>query len=368
MIEYQNFEYTSAKIEATALTTSQGQKEYHLIIHPRKAVGFKEQYNLAKDAMRTFIRNEAPEAVPIFMRWFMSDAANQQEIIEADDFPCAVSYIEQPPLDGSKVKLWVWLASDASVSRSDDGLWTAEFSGSRHLWLSHQIRTKGNSLQQTWDMFNKYSDLLKGRGCSLKDNCIRTWLYVQDIDANYEGVVKGRRELFSQEGLTPQTHYIASTGIAGRAADLASKIIMDAYALEDIHESQVHYLKGSTHLNPTHEYGVTFERGTLVEHQDRSHVFISGTASINNKGEIEHPGDITGQTSRMIRNVEVLLEEAGCTYKDVMVMTVYLRDIADYDDVHDMIMERFPDHPKAFLWAPVCRPGWLVEMECIASR
>jgi hypothetical protein len=31
-------------------------------------------------------------------------------------------------------------------------------------------------------------------------------------------------------------------------------------------------------------------------------------------------------------------------------------------------MERFPEHPKVFLLAPVCRPGWLVEMECMAVK
>ena len=105
-----------------------------------------------------------------------------------------------------------------------------------------------------------------------------------------------------------------------------------------------------------------------MTHADRSHVFLSGTASIDNKGEIVHPGDIAGQTLRMIENVGVLLEEAGCTFGDVMHMIVYLRNMKDYDEVYEMIMERFPEHPKVFLLAPVCRPGWLVEMECMAVK
>jgi enamine deaminase RidA (YjgF/YER057c/UK114 family) len=126
------------------------------------------------------------------------------------------------------------------------------------------------------------------------------------------------------------------------------------------------YLKGSTHLNPTHEYGVTFERGTAVDYDDRRHVIISGTASIDNKGQIVHPGDIRNQTLRMWENVEVLLAEAEATYDDVMHMIVYLRDIADYSVVSRMFNERFPECPKVFVQAPVCRPGWLIEMECIA--
>ena len=133
-------------------------------------------------------------------------------------------------------------------------------------------------------------------------------------------------------------------------------------------QEKISYLKGSTHLNPTHEYGVTFERGTAVDYDDRRHVVISGTASIDNKGQIVHPGDVKAQTLRMWENVEVLLDEAGCTYDDVMHMIVYLRDIADHAAVKSLYDERFPDHPKVFVWAPVCRPGWLIEMECMAVR
>ena len=51
-----------------------------------------------------------------------------------------------------------------------------------------------------------------------------------------------------------------------------------------------------------------------------------------------------------------------------MNMIVYLRDISDYEKVRYIFDSRYPDIPKVFLWAPVCRPGWLVEMECMAIK
>ena len=81
-----------------------------------------------------------------------------------------------------------------------------------------------------------------------------------------------------------------------------------------------------------------------------------------------HPGDIRKQTLRMWENVEVLLAEAECTFENIGHLIVYLRDIADYVVVKEMFDERFPDKPKVFLLAPVCRPGWLVEMECMAVK
>ena len=67
-------------------------------------------------------------------------------------------------------------------------------------------------------------------------------------------------------------------------------------------------------------------------------------------------------------NVEKLLEEGGSSMDDVMEMLVYLRDMADYETVRALFDERFPRTPKVFLLAPVCRPTWLIEMECVALK
>ena len=105
-----------------------------------------------------------------------------------------------------------------------------------------------------------------------------------------------------------------------------------------------------------------------MDYGDRRQVFISGTASINNKGEVVCPGDIRKQTERMWENVEALLKEADCGFGDVGHIIVYLRDMADYTVVKEMFDERFPDTPRVITLAPVCRPGWLVEMECMAMK
>jgi enamine deaminase RidA (YjgF/YER057c/UK114 family) len=97
-------------------------------------------------------------------------------------------------------------------------------------------------------------------------------------------------------------------------------------------------------------------------------VIISGTASIDNKGQIKHPKDIVSQTRRMWENVKALLAEAECTFDDVAEIVVYLRDVADYGVVSKLFEERFAGKPYIIVHAPVCRPGWLVEMECMAVK
>lgn len=345
--------------------------ETHLMLHAEASLSFQQQLDSLHEALAEFRKTALSEASPVFMRYFLSDAANQAASVEAylaDRQECAVSLVEQPPLDGSKVALWVCIQNGAVVSRLDNGLWEVRRGGCRHLWMGNSFCRGGDSESQARILFDRYIAALKSEGCTLADDCIRTWIYVQNVDVNYGGVVKARREVFECEGLVKDTHYIASTGIAGRNAYTDSSVILDAYAVAGLDPGQVRYLHGSTHLNPTYEYGVTFERGTAVDSDGYRQIFISGTASIDNKGQILFPGDVRSQTGRLLENVSVLLDEAGCAYEDVLSMIVYLRDIADHNAVREIFDARFPDMPKVFVWAPVCRPGWLVEMECIALK
>ena len=80
------------------------------------------------------------------------------------------------------------------------------------------------------------------------------------------------------------------------------------------------------------------------------------------------PQDIEGQTVRMLENVEALLAEAGASATDLAQMIVYLRDPADYPVVRKIFEQRYEAVPRLFVHAPVCRPGWLIETECIAVR
>ena len=51
--------------------------------------------------------------------------------------------------------------------------------------------TKGmNSYTQTIMLFEKYLRMLKEHGLRLDTHCVRTWIYVGDIDNNYAGVVR----------------------------------------------------------------------------------------------------------------------------------------------------------------------------------
>lgn len=366
----QTFQFENAYAEAFQFDNGTAVKEYHVMIHVNSSrLPYTTQLEAVMNAYNSLIEGPMKGAQAVFKRYFLSDAANQaDEIIVSDVTDCAKSIIQQAPLDGTKVALWVYLMTDVQTGLSQSGLYEVRHGDFRHLWNGSAHNMAANSEYQTRLLFNEYNMQLIEEGCTLEANCIRTWFFVNDVDLNYGGVVRARNQFFFTQGLTVHTHFIASTGIGGRQQDPNVLSQMDNYAIAGVKKEQIHYLYAPSHLNRTSDYGVSFERGTYVDYADRRQVLISGTASINNKGEVMYPKDIVKQTHRMWENVEALLAEADCTFDEVGEMVVYLRDTADYDLVKEMYEERFPGKPYVIVHAPVCRPGWLIEMECMAVK
>ena len=348
-------------------------REWHAIIHTtgtRKP--FAHQVSDLRHGLSGLLSLLPSTAVAMFARCHVSDAANQSAVLRQgllELLDCPLSIIQQPPLDGSKATLWIYFVDQGSTRTLHDGTYTVEHGSYTHLWHTDTGQANGDPYMQTRTATENYVRVLEDNGCSLADNCLRTWLFVHDIDNNYPGVVRARNDVFGQYGLTNDTHFIASTGINGSVGRQGVLLSMDTYAVRGLADGQVRYLFAASHMNRTSDYGVSFERGTAIEYGDRVHALISGTASIDNRGQIVYPGDIIKQTGRMWENISALLDEAGMDIDaDTASMNVYLRDTADYATVRKLFDERFPNRPKNILLAPVCRPGWLIEMECMAVK
>lgn len=362
----------NTNVEISKFEVNGGVTEYHIMIHathPEQT--YQEQQDAVLNTYYNLLEEDLKGARAVFKRYFLSDAANQVNTLLAavpESATCGCSVVEQPPLNGTKIALWAYLQTEMEPSTLPSGLFEASHNGYRHLWGGTAYNHAQTSEYQTRLLLKDYIMQLIEAGGHLAKNCIRTWFFVQNVDVNYAGVVKARNEVFVTQDLTEKTHYISSTGIGGRNADPKVLVQLDTYAVVGLKPEQIHFLYAPTHLNPTYEYGVSFERGTYVDYGDRRQVFISGTASIDNKGNVVHPGDIRKQTHRMWENVGALLKEAEMRFDDIGQMIVYLRDIADYQVVKAMYDERFPNIPKVIVSAPVCRPGWLIEMECMGTK
>ena len=339
----------------------EGVTESHATLQVQDAsLPYEDQLKAILEAYFAFAQDKSV----LLRRFFLSDPASQAGPLEAALrrlTAAATSVIGQPPLDGTKIAAWVYAVEGGEVR---DGVFRHQ--GYEHVWTGGMCSDEIGSEAQMAGLFQAYDGVLADHGMAVADHCLRTWIFVSDVDNNYAGVVKGRRDYFNRIGLTPDTHFIASTGIAGFNADPQQLVRLDAYAVRGLQDGQIQYLHAYDHLSPTALYGVTFERGTAVTYGDRKHVFISGTASIDKEGQVVHVGDPERQTERMLENVDALLKEAGAGFEHIAYSLVYLRNAADYPRVRAVLERGCPSLDPIYVLAPVCRPTWLVEMECLA--
>ena len=126
-------------------------------------------------------------------------------------------------------------------------------------------------------------------------------------------------------------------------------------------------------LNEAIEYGSAFSRGLRLDLGNLVALIISGTASIDERGETVHVGDFRAQLRRTYANITSLLASEGATWKDIVRTTCYLRDIErDYAVFNEERaafyrkegLDPFP--ASTGIQAILCRPELLVEIEAIA--
>ncbi len=303
----------------------------------------------------------------VLLRIHLSDITNQQPVLEKllANRRSFISIVGQAPADHCiALEAWHWSNVNKVFNNSALQLQMQNYSP---LWFRLEKTACTGSFDQTYEEFSALKDFLAQHNSNVKDHTVRTWLYCRDVDNNYAGLVQARNKFFAENGLTADTHFIASTGIEGVNSDVKRLVKMDSINYPALQAGQQQYLAATDMLSPTALYGVSFERATRLIFGDRSHYFISGTASIDHLGKVLHIGNVLKQTERMLDNIEALLREGNADLRDIKLCTLYLRDLTDAAAVEEIIFNRLDRSiPLVTLKAPVCRPTWLVEMECIA--
>lgn len=75
-------------------------------------------------------------------------------------------------------------------------------------------------------------------------------------------------------------------------------------------------------------------------------VFTSGQIALTPSGDLIE-NDIKKQTRQVLTNLQHVLEEAGCTFNDVVKVTIYLEDMHDFGVVNVIYAEYFGEHKPA---------------------
>jgi enamine deaminase RidA (YjgF/YER057c/UK114 family) len=320
----------------------------------------------------------------VFSRIFLSDILNQRSAFLRSTLcgrlrgSCALSVIEQKPVGCGPLALLSYHIRDpkGSVAKhrlpADSDGWRNDLvvRGRNYSLLFTANHTCGDAFNahvQTKRIFDSLNSLIERNGMTLLDNGVRTWVYVRDLDNHYKDMVSARRISFAEHGLTEKTRYLASTGILGMTHAPEKIVSVDSLSVGGLAAGQILRMEALSHLGPTIGYGVTFERGLRVRFGDRSHLYISGTASINRQGEVLHEGDAELQTRRAIANVRALLEAQSATLDDLAYVIAYVRNAHDRQEVRKVLDQELREGtPLVFTEAAVCRPAWLMELEGVA--
>jgi reactive intermediate/imine deaminase len=99
-------------------------------------------------------------------------------------------------------------------------------------------------------------------------------------------------------------------------------------------------------------------------------LFISGQLAFDENMNLVGKGDMRAQTRQVLENIKKVLEGASATFKDVVRVTVYIRDMSKFRDIHDVRLEYFDkDHLPASTMVEVNRfvhEDALIEIDAIA--
>jgi enamine deaminase RidA (YjgF/YER057c/UK114 family) len=376
--KYENAQFYSA-------TQVEGAEEHFIILHGEANISFGttlDQFLTDIKAMETDRQIQKEHLA--FSRLYHSDIANQKETFYRSPLMGylqngAWSAVEQVPLNSGCASLLLYYIKPKSKWQKrqinvplDDTSNGILINGQNYHYLltgNYQHHGHDNSQSQTEPIFQAYTDLLAKHHMNLLDHAVRTWIYVRDVDNHYKGMVDARRTFFLEHGLCPETRYIASTGIEARLCHVDSLVSMDALSIYGLQPEQIERMEALAYMCPTHKYGVTFERGTRLLFGDRSHFYISGTASIDSMGDVLYLSDVEKQTERTIENVNALSSAYDLDINDLAYLIVYVRNIKDAEAVKNVLYQSLRSHiPLLLVHGSVCRPTWLVECEGVAIK
>lgn len=215
--------------------------------------------------------------------------------------------------------------------------------------------------------------------CLQNSSCqhlLRTWNFFPNITAvdtlhkqqnRYEVFCHGRLQAMHDSGIKTKI-YPAATVIGSHDNNLQIYFLASdtpGTAVENPRQtSAYHYPVDDNHTQPL------FSRGLLKTWGQRTHFYVSGTASIVGH-ETLHIDDVCAQLNESINNVETLVAHANDKHRtqlnaqdDLLYMKVYIRHRQDVEQINQVLAARLSSNtPRALLLGDMCRENLLVEIE-----
>ena len=220
-----------------------------------------------------------------------------------------------------------------------------------------------NNYKQAENLFEKSDKILKNFGSSFRD-VIRTWLYADKILDWYSELNLARNKFFEKnkiyEHLVPASTGIGIPNLSGAA--IASQVLAVIPK-----NGSVKIEKANSPLqNPALNYKSSFSRGIKLEVKNDREIFISGTASINKKGETVFLDDTRKQIEMTMDVVSAILADANMDWENVTNALVYFKNKDEFNLFDEYCSEKKISIPHIKINADICRDNLLFEIEAEA--
>lgn len=95
-------------------------------------------------------------------------------------------------------------------------------------------------------------------------------------------------------------------------------------------------------------------------------LYCSGQIAINPENNQFIDGDIAEQTQQVMKNIEAVLKEANCDFKDVIKTTCFLDDMKNFATFNEIYAKYFISEPARSCVEAKLPKGAKVEVEIIA--
>ncbi len=292
----------------------------------------------------------------------------------------ASTFVEQPPLDS---RLHAELAFHAVIPAEGQGI---ELVGSRaanpcgcgqcpgpsarawnagqclHLNVGNIFGSCGDPYAEVGSMYRSAEGILRQYGMSFR-HVVRTWIQLRRIERDYGEFNRARRDFYRQAEIY---RLPASTGIEGATGAGGHNFVLSLQAVRRTPAFEAAVMTSAT-LNEAPSYGADFSRGMKVADGNKTTLWISGTASVDESGGSAHAGDIRRQLERTLLNISALLAGQGASFRDVVSLVSYLKDPGDGGCLQGVLAENdLAGVPNATVRAAICRPEPLCEVEAVA--
>ena len=97
-------------------------------------------------------------------------------------------------------------------------------------------------------------------------------------------------------------------------------------------------------------------------------LYVSGQIAVYNAGNVVGEGDCEAQSRQVMANIRAVVKAVGGSMDNVVKITCFLTDVANYPSYSKVRAETFPSNPPAsstVIVAGLVRPELLVEVEAI---